>query len=297
MTLHQRSHFLMFCVVVLLGSVLSPRPGGAQTNLATIRGQVTDQQGATVPEALVTAREAATNLIRTSTTQPNGQYLLSNLPAGQYELTVERIGFRTSKQPELGIQVGQQVTLDFSLTVFSNNESVVVNAQVDQLPTESAVGLNIGTQQVDTLPTSNRNFAGLAALAPGISSTGTSSMGFNASGPHQYQNNVFVDGAPNAMKFYGTQADVYPQDWIQEFQVMTNGFAPEFGNASGAFLNVITRSGTNQIHGRVYGFFQNAVFNSPPYAGRFDNGSPVFLSSTPDFNQRRLGALCRWASR
>jgi hypothetical protein len=290
MTLHQRSHFLMFCVVILLGSFLSPRPGGAQTNLATIRGQVVDQQGATVPDALVTARETATNLTRTSTTQPNGQYLLSNLPAGQYELTVVRTGFRTSKQSELGIQVGQQVTLDFSLTISSNNESVVVNAQVDQLPTESAVGLNIGTQQVDSLPTSNRNFAGLAALAPGISSTGTSSMGFNASGQHQYQNNVFVDGAPNAMKFYGTQADVYPQDWIQEFQVMTNGFAPEFGNASGAFLNVITRSGTNNIHGRVYGFLQNAVFNSPPYAGRFANGSPVFLPSTPDYNQRRLGA-------
>lgn len=289
MTMHQRSFIFVSVVFSLLLFSIAPRIS-AQTSLATVRGQVTDPQGATVPDALVTARETATNLTRTNKTQQDGQYLLSSLPAGQYEITVERAGFSTSKQTQLRLQVGQQLTLDFSLQISTNTESVVVTAQTSQLPTESTTGLNIGTQQVDALPTSNRNFAGLAALAPGISSSGASSMGFNASGQHQYQNNVFVDGASNAMKFYGTQADVFPQDWIQEFQVMTNGFAPEFGNASGAFLNVITRSGTNDIHGRVYGFFQNAIFNSPPYAGRFSNGQPVFLATTPDYNQRRLGA-------
>ncbi len=288
MTRHQRS--LSLSVLAILLSFLIPRLGHAQVELATLRGTVTDQQGATVPQAVVTAREIATNLTRTSTTQQDGQYLLSNLPAGQYAVTVASAGFRTVTQPQLKLQVGQQLTLDFSLLLAGSTESVVVNAQTDQLPTESAVGLNVGTREIDALPTSERNFAGLAILSPGISSSGTSSMGFNASGQHQYQNNVFVDGAPNAMKFYGTQSDVYPQDWIQEFQVMTNGFAPEFGNASGAFLNVITRSGTNDIHGRVYGFFQNAVFNSPPYAGHFTAGKPVFLATTPDYNQRRLGA-------
>src|SRR5207248_8620068 len=110
-------------------------------------------------------------------------------------------------------------------------------------------------------------------------------------GQHQYQNNVYVDGATNAMQFYGTQADSFPQDWIQEFQVMTNGFSAEFGNASGAVLNVITRSGTNTIQGRAYGFFQNARFNSPPYSGHYTAGVPVFLDATPPYNQRRLGGL------
>lgn len=82
MALHQRSNSLMFCIVVLFGSFFSPRPGSAQANLATVRGQVTGQQGATVPDALVTARDTATNLTRTSTTQSNGQYLLSNAPRG-----------------------------------------------------------------------------------------------------------------------------------------------------------------------------------------------------------------------
>ena len=261
----------------------------AQSNLATVRGQITDPQGASIPDATVTAVEISTNLKRTTQTHGEGQYLLSNLPAGKYVLTVERTGFAVNKQTQLTLQVGQQLTLDVGLTLASGNETVVVNAPTEELPTESTIGQNIGTEEVDQLPTSNRNFAGLAALAPGISSSGTSSMGFNAAGQHQYQNNVFVDGAPNAMKFYGTQAETFPQDWIQEFQVMTNGFAPEFGNASGAFLNVLTRSGGNKIHGRGYGFFQNAVFNSPPYGGRYVNGQPYFLPTTPDYSQRRLG--------
>src|SRR5262249_24985355 len=115
------------------------------------------------------------------------------------------------------------------------------------------------------------------------------SMGFAASGQNQYQNNVFVDGGTNAMQFYGTMSDTFPQDWIQEFQVLTNSFSAEFGHASGAILNVITRSGTNDLHGRAYGFFQNAVLNSAPYSGHFTNGAPVFLPSTPPYNQFRIG--------
>jgi hypothetical protein len=208
--------------------------------LATARGTVTDQQGAAVPQAVVTARETETNLKRSSTTQQDGQYLLSNLPAEQYEDTVASTDFRTATQPQLKLQVEQHLRLDFSLLLARTTESVVVNAQTDQLPTESVVGLKVGMRKIDALPTSERNFRDLAILSPGISSSGTSSMGSNASGRHQYQNNVFVDGAPNAMKFYGMQADVHRQDWIQEFKVMTNGFAPKFGNASGAFLSVIT---------------------------------------------------------
>lgn len=285
---HKRHVFFSVLAVMLFG--LGSGSATAQTALATVRGQITDPQGASLAESTVTARETATNLTRTSKSSSEGRYLLSNLPAGRYEVTVQSTGFQTTKQTQLTLQVGQQLTLDFSLLIASGADSVSVNADTEQLPTESALGTNVSTQEIDTLPTSNRNFAGLAALSPGISSSGASSMGFNASGQHQYQNNVFVDGAPNAMKFYGTQSDVFPQDWIQEFQIMTNGFAPEFGNASGAFLNVITRSGTNKIHGRVYGFFQNATFNSAPYAGRYSGGQPVFLSSTPEFNQRRLGA-------
>ena len=167
-----------------------------------------------------------------------------------------------------------------------------MSAQATLVETQHTVGLNIDNKQLDALPTLNRSFSDLAQLTPGVTSIGSGSMGFSAAGQAQYQNNVFVDGGTNTMQFYGTQADIFPQDWIQEFEVMTNGFSAEFGNASGAVLNVITRSGTNEIHGRAYGFFQNASLNSPPYSGRFVNGAPEFLAKTPGLRSVSCRRLC-----
>jgi hypothetical protein len=265
--------------------------GFAQTSLATLRGTMSDEQGGMLPGATVTARQIETNTTRTSVTEAAGQYFLPSLPAGTYEVTVELSTFATGRRPDVILRVGQAAEIDFVLKVGTIQESVTVTGQAALVETQHVVGAFIDAKAIENLPTVSRNFADLAQLAPGVTSTGGSSMGFSAAGQHQYQNNVFVDGATNAMQFYGTQAESFPQDWIQEFQVMTNGFSAEFGNASGAVLNVITRSGTNNIRGRTYGFFQNARFNSHPYAGRFSNGAPVFLTTTPPYNQRRLGGF------
>jgi hypothetical protein len=269
--------------------ILAPAFASAQTNLGTFRGKVADEQGGVVPGATVTARQVQTNVTRNSVTDSNGQYFIPNLPAGSYELTVELAGFGTARQSELVLRVGLEATVNFVLKLAAVQESVTVSAQATLVETQHTVGLNIDTKQLDALPTFNRNFSDLAQLTPGVTSTGSGSMGFSASGQAQYQNNVFVDGGTNAMQFYGIQADTFPQDWIQEFEVMTNGFSAEFGNASGAVLNVITRSGTNEIHGRAYGFFQNASLNSPPYSGHYTNGAPEFLASTPLYDQYRVG--------
>lgn len=261
----------------------------AQTNLGTFLGKVADEQGGMLPGATVTVRQVQTNVSRNSVTNAIGQYFIPNLPAGSYELTVELAGFGTAKRSELVLRVGQEATINFVLTLAGVEQSVTVSAQATLVETQHTVGLNIDTKQLDVLPTFNRNFSDLAQLTPGVTSTGSGFMGFSASGQAQHQNNVFVDGGTNAMQFYGTQADTFPQDWIQEFQVMTNGFSAEFGNASGAILNVITRSGTNEIHGRGYGFFQNASLNSPPYSGHYTNGAPQFLTSTPLYDQYRVG--------
>lgn len=274
----------------LLGC-LAASQASAQTNLGTFRGKVSDEQGGALPGATVTARQVQTNITRTSVTDGIGHYFIPNLPAGPYELTVELSGFGAGKQSSLVLRVGQEATFDFVLKVAGVEQEVTVSAQVTLVETQHTVGLNIDTKQVDALPTFNRNFGDLAQLTPGVSSTGSGSMGFYASGQAQYQNNVFVDGGTNAMQFYGTQADTFPQDWVQEFQVMTNGFTAEFGNASGAVLNVITRSGTNDMHGRAYGFYQNASLNSPPYSGHFTNGAPEFLPTTPKYDQYRVGGF------
>src|SRR6267143_2246119 len=278
-------------LVLVMSTFIITASGFAQTSLATLRGKAIDQQGGVLPGATVTVRHVETNTTRTSVTEATGQYFLPSLPAGTYELTVELSGFATATRANVILRVGQEAEIDVVLGVGTIQENVTVAGQAALVETQHVVGAFIDTARVENLPTVNRNFADLAQLAPGVSSTGGSSMGFSAAGQHQYQNNVFVDGATNAMQVYGTQSESFPQDWIQEFQVMTNGFSAEFGNASGAVLNVITRSGTHTVQGRGYGFFQNARFNSPPYAGRFTNGVPVFLDTTPPYNQRRMGGF------
>jgi hypothetical protein len=93
--------------------------------------------------------------------------------------------------------------------------------------------------------------------------------------------------------FYGTQSESFPQDWVREFQVMTNGFSAEYGDASGTVLTVITRSGTNDVRGRAYGFFRDSKLDTPPYAGRSVNGQLQFLDSVPPSNQHRFGGFLR----
>src|SRR5436190_23991676 len=289
--MHATKQCASWIIVSALALGILASTSSAQTSLATLRGSVADQQGGVLPGATVTERQTDTNTTRTSVTETTGQYFLTALPAGSYELTVELAGFSTAKRPNVVLRVGQEAEIDVVLAVGAVQENVTVAGQAALVETQHVVGAFIDTARVENLPTVNRNFADLAQLAPGVSSTGGSSMGFSAAGQHQYQNNVFVDGATHAMPFYGTQAESFPQDWIQEFQVMTNGFSAEFGNASGAVLNVITRSGTNTVQGRAYGFFQNGRLNSTPYSGHFTNDVPVFLDTTPPFNQRRVGGF------
>lgn len=270
--------------------LLHALPGVAQTSFATLKGSITDEQKGVLPGATVTIRHTGTNTLRTAVTDHLGQYYVPNLPAGSYEVLVEMTGFGTVKR-EMALQVGQEVTLNLALTVAGVAQEVTVSGQSALVETRTTVGGTINNKQIDDLPTIARDFSDLAKLAPGISSTGQSGIGFSTAGQKQYQNNVLVDGATNAQQFYGTQAESFPQDWIQEFQVMTNGFSAEFGQASGGVLNVVTRSGSNKVNGRFYGFFRDDRFDTAPYAGRFVNGKPQFLDGPPQYSQQRWGGF------
>jgi hypothetical protein len=262
----------------------------AQTSLATLRGKVTDQQGGVLPGVTVTARQTETNTTRSGATNEAGQFYLPSLPAGPYEITVELQGFSTAKR-SVTLRVNQEATADFSLNVGAVAETVTVSGAAALVETKTALGGTIDKREIDNLPTIDRNFANLAQLAPGVSSSGGGSMGFGAAGQRQYQNQIFMDGATNAQQFYGTQAESYPQDWVQEFQAMVTGYSAEFGQATGAILNVITRSGSNNTQGRVYGFYRNSKFDTGPFAGRFANGEPVFLDDPPEYHNYRVGGF------
>lgn len=280
----QRLAFVTLALATTLPSV------HAQTSLATLRGKITDQQGAVLPGATVTARQTETNTVRTGVSNETGQYYLPSLPAGSYEISIELQGFSTSKRA-LTLRVGQEASADFSMAIGAMSETVQVTGAAALVETTTALGSMIDRKEIDNLPTIDRNFAGLAQMAPGVSSSGGGSMGFGAAGQRQYQNQIFVDGATNAQQFYGTQAESVPQDWVQEFQVMTSGYSAEFGQATGGVLNVITRSGSNIFQGRGYGFYRSSKWDEGPFAGRFVNNEPVFLDAPPPYHNSRFGAF------
>src|SRR5947209_10775716 len=169
-------------LVLLMSTFIITASGFAQTSLATLRGKAIDQQGGVLPGATVTVRHVETNTTRTSVTEATGQYFLPSLPAGTYELTVELSGFATAKRTDVVLRVGQEAEIDVVLGVGAVQENVTVAGQAVLVETQHVVGAFIDTKSVESLPTVNRNFADLAQLAPGISSTGTSTLGFSAAG-------------------------------------------------------------------------------------------------------------------
>ena len=265
----------------------------AQTAMATLRGKIVDEQGAVLPGVVVTVRAIDTNSTRSVTTTDIGEYFLPNLPAGTYDLQATLAGFGPARRDRLVLSVGQDATLDLTLKVGTVEQVVTIVGPGARLETtQHTLGSVINSSQIDALPTINRDFSDLAKAAPGVT-TGVGGNGDTLSfnGQRGYANGIFVDGASNEWNYYGSQASSFAQDWIQEFQVMTNSFAAEYGTASGGLLNVITRSGTNTFTGRVYGFFRDNSLDAAPFAGFFENGEPQFEEEAPPLSQQRFGGF------
>ncbi len=280
--------------IALVIALVAPA-ASAQTALGTLRGVVLDQQSAALPGATVTARHVDTNITQTAVTGTEGQYLLPNLHPGRYEITAELQGFASIRE-QLEIRVGQDLTVNLTMKLAGVAETIQVVGKSIAVETQSTLATVITQKQIDELPTVARDFSALAVLSPGTTTsvaTGTGQgTGVSISGQRPFVNGIIVDGASNQMQFYGRQSNDFPQDWIQEFQVLTNSFTAEFGQAAGGMLNVITRSGANRISGRGYGFFRDDKFDQPPFAGRYDaNKQPIFLSTTPPFSQQRFGGF------
>src|SRR6267142_2771044 len=233
-------------LAVVVGLLALTIPAFAQTALGTLRGVVRDQQGAALPGVTLTVRQVETNTATTAVTGAEGQFCLPNLRPGRYEVTAELASFVPDTQ-SLELRVGQDLTVNFSMKLGGVAETVDVVARSVPVETQSTLATIITNKQIDDLPTIARNFSALATLSPGATTstaTGTGQgTGVSISGQRPFSNGIVVDGASNQMQFYGRQANDFPQDWIQEFQVLTNSFSAEFGQAAGGMLNVITRSG------------------------------------------------------
>ena len=236
-------------------------PLRAQQGTAEIAGKITDEQGAVLPGVAIVATNEATGVFREATSSPAGTFFLSQLVPGTYRLVAKLPGFRTTDRSGLILQVGKTLTINLSLAVGGLEEVVRVTGESPLIDTTSArVGGNIGTAELSELPAMNRNYFSVVALLPGIQFSASNQMGNDtivASGQSTQGNNVSVDGGYNADDALGTSSGAQvrtPLEAIQEFQVVTSMYDAEYGRAGGAIVNAVTKAGTNQFKGVVFGY-------------------------------------------
>src|SRR5215213_11068751 len=256
---------LVLCSAVLLSLIVAPAL--AQTTVSTIEGTIKDPQGSVVAGAQIVVKSATLGIERTATSDVEGFYRVTALPAGNYSLAITHAGFATRTFNDIELTVNRTLTLDIPLEVGAVQGQVDVVGYAQLLnPTSSATGATITPQQIREMPTNGRNYLDLMQLVPGVVVNRQANAGSDNSTPvlgeRAGNNNFLIDGQPNKDTVTGGAASQFNQETIAEFQVLTAGFRAEFGQASGAIVNVITRSGTNDYHGLASIFFRNNVFDS-----------------------------------
>lgn len=246
----------------------------AQTRFATIVGEITDPSGAAVEGAQVTVRHAGTALERSDTSDGDGRYAIENLPSGTYEIVASGSGMRPAVVASQALSVGTTTHVPLELSLAGIEESVVVIAAAAPLiEATSEMGQVIRRSEVDGLPVVDRSFTALALLAPTVQADVRAS-GFSIAGQRGFNNNILVDGVTNRSSGRGDQLIAFSQDWIDEFRVSAAGYAAEFGSASGGVINVVTRSGTNDFHGRGFVFVRDGRLDGAPPWPRRSRASP-----------------------
>ena len=256
---------LIFCVAL---------PAQETINFASVDGRVTDASGAVVQGAIVTARHTETNLSSTTRTDSEGRFRFPYLKVGSYEIRIHQQGFSDTAR-NVTLTIGAAFDLPVTLALGSTETNVTVNGEAAVLEgSRSQVAGTVSQTEVQNLPLNGRNFLDLALLVPGVSPTNTQSnqlfaetsagpgQGLSIGSQRNFSNSFIVDGLSANDDAAGLSGIFYGLDVVQELQVVTSGGQAEFGRAMGGYINMITKSGTNTIHGDLYGYFRNQRFNA-----------------------------------
>ncbi|HEY7099827.1 MAG TPA: TonB-dependent receptor [Terriglobales bacterium] len=264
------------CVCLLsVASVLL----NAQVVTVSIQGRIYDTTGAAISQANVTAVNAATGLSRNTVASATGDYQIPSLPPGDYTVTAEKNGFQTQAK-KIHLDLGASGSLDFNLPVGQISQQVTVQdvGPVAE-PTRTMVSSVIDQQKIEQLPVNGRQFIDFALLAPGVTIGDTTSGSTDViiepvtklsfAGQNIHYNFVAVDGADNMSTASGIQKTTPSQEAVQEFRVINSSYTTEFGRAVGGIVNVITKSGSNTLHGSAYEYFRNDAMDAKsPLAGQ-----------------------------
>ncbi len=247
--------------------LLSPVALCAQETTASLRGAVLDPSGARVPSATVSAIQAETGFTRSVASDAEGNYLLVLLPVGHYRLEVTAPGFRKYVQEGISLSVNQVALVPVHLQVGLPEQTVQVKADAALLATTNDLGETVHGREIVDLPLNGRNFSQLGLLLPGAAplTQGLQRAGGSLRGGQSYavngmrpeSNQFLVDGAENYNSINAGFVLKPAPDAIAEFRILTNTASAEFGHNAGSNTNIVTRSGSNQVHGDVYDFLRN----------------------------------------
>jgi hypothetical protein len=279
----------------------------SQTATGQFNGHVYDQNGSVVPGATVTLVDVQTNLSRNTQTNGEGLYEFPLIKPGSYKLTVTQSGFDTATSPPFTLEVNQIATQDFKLQVGATSQTVNVTATAELLQASTAnLGAVVDSRPVADLPLNGRSFSALLTLAPGVSpvnysqnsavgyGTGFGSAGIPGStytfpstqGQWNRENLYYLDGVDNTAAF-ASSYDVPPIiDSIQEFKIQSHNDQAEFGSVLGGVVNLVTKSGSNSLHGAAWEYLRNNVFDSRNPFTDFTNNVP---SAPASFRQNEFG--------
>jgi hypothetical protein len=274
-----------FALMFLLARQSAFAQGAATGDLHV---SVKDPKGNAVTNATVTVRDVAKGLERAGTSDGQGGYSVRQLAPGTYSVTVDASGFAKAEANGVSITVGEMAELPVALSVAGGKEIVEVNAQADIVETSrSSTTDTIGERRIDNLPINGRNYIQFTLTdsqvqrdsAPQLGAAPTS--GLNMSGQRARSNLVNVDGADATDNSTNGVRSTVSQEAVQEFQIITNNYAAEYGRASGGVVNIITRSGSNDFHGDVYGYLRNRNFQAV---------NPFSTTSNPAYTRVQGGA-------
>ena len=287
-----RKRWLLIALMASMMLLTCVAMWGQATATATLQGTVTDKSQAVIKSAEVTITNKDTGATRTVTTSDTGEYRLDVQP-GTYSIKTKAAGFSVAEVKQVELSVGRTTTQNFTLNPGGVTETVEVTAAaplVDQTKTD--VSANITPQQITDLPLIGRDIADLAYLAPGVKAADSydptknryAILSVNGHGGRNV--NVTIDGVDNKDNTVGGPVMQVPAEAVQEFQVSTQRFSAVNGRSSGAAINVITKSGTNNFHGSAFGFFREQAFNADQQQA---NGDGTTSSANPPYSRQWFG--------
>jgi hypothetical protein len=306
-----RSH--LWWLALIIWSAISPDAFGQDT--ASITGTVRDPTGASIPDARITVSNAERGIHRVSTTNNGGEYLVSALPPGPYNLTIAARGFKNFKAEDVILRVAQKARADATLEIgVATTETTVEGTQVAQVETQSSeLAGTVTAKQITQLELNGRNFTQLVTLVPGVSGgtdeglVGIQFLPFSFNGGRLEYNNWEVDGGDILDNGSNQTLNVYPSiDAIAEVRVLTSNYGAQYGRNGSGTVETETKSGTNKFHGDVYEFVRNDIFNArnyfdppgaPPAYKKNDFGytigGPIFLPGV--YNTKKDKSFFFWS--